>query len=186
MAVERERPHGQFNFEVELGDLRAGFHGCSSESREVRLAEYRIGDVNASSVQSTTGIKESAYVTLEHGVMGKLALYRLLDDMRKANRPAFENVIIHMTSEDHQQVVLTWKLHRARILKHVSGPLDAKGTDVTVDELTLAYERLEWSSRAAGPTTSRHPVRGTSLAPALAVARMDVAGPEAVPTLTWR
>ena len=37
----------------------------------------------------------------------------------------------------------TWKLLRARIVKHVSGPFNAKGSDVAMEELTLAYERLE-------------------------------------------
>ena len=37
----------------------------------------------------------------------------------------------------------TWKLLRARIIKHTSGPFNAKGTDVALEELTLAYERLE-------------------------------------------
>ena len=37
----------------------------------------------------------------------------------------------------------TWKLMRARIIKHTSGPFNAKGTDVAMEELVLAYERLE-------------------------------------------
>ena len=37
----------------------------------------------------------------------------------------------------------TWKLLRARIIKYVAGPLNAKGTDVAMEELTLAYERME-------------------------------------------
>jgi phage tail-like protein len=39
--------------------------------------------------------------------------------------------------------VQSWKLMRARIVKYVSGPLNAKGNDVAVEEITLAYERLE-------------------------------------------
>jgi len=39
--------------------------------------------------------------------------------------------------------VMSWKLRRARIVKHASGPLNAKGTDVAMEEVTLAYERLE-------------------------------------------
>jgi hypothetical protein len=39
--------------------------------------------------------------------------------------------------------VATWKLLRARIIKNVNGPFNAKGTDVAMEELTLAYERLE-------------------------------------------
>jgi hypothetical protein len=34
-------------------------------------------------------------------------------------------------------------LLRARIIKHTSGPFNAKGTDVALEELTLSYERLE-------------------------------------------
>jgi hypothetical protein len=39
--------------------------------------------------------------------------------------------------------VQTWKLLRAKIIKHVSGPFNAKGNDVAMEELTIAYERLE-------------------------------------------
>jgi hypothetical protein len=38
---------------------------------------------------------------------------------------------------------MTWKLLRARIIKHVSGPFNAKGSAVAMEEITLAYERLE-------------------------------------------
>ena len=37
----------------------------------------------------------------------------------------------------------TWKLLRARAVKHVSGPFNALCSDVAIEELTLAYERLE-------------------------------------------
>jgi phage tail-like protein len=53
------------------------------------------------------------------------------------------NVAIHLQNEDHTAIVMTWKLLRARIVKHTSGPFNAKGTDVAMEELTLAYERLE-------------------------------------------
>jgi hypothetical protein len=39
--------------------------------------------------------------------------------------------------------VQTWKLLRARIVKHTSGPFNAKGSDVAIEEIVLAYERLE-------------------------------------------
>ena len=38
---------------------------------------------------------------------------------------------------------MAWQLRRARIVRYVSGPLNARGTDVAMEELTLAYERLE-------------------------------------------
>jgi hypothetical protein len=52
-------------------------------------------------------------------------------------------VTIQLQNDDHTAVVQAWKLLRARIIKHVSGPLNAKGCDVAMEELTLAYERLE-------------------------------------------
>jgi hypothetical protein len=51
--------------------------------------------------------------------------------------------VIQLQNEDHTQVVHAWKLLRARIVKHVSGPLNGKGTDVAMEEMVLAYERLE-------------------------------------------
>ena len=148
MAVLRDRPYGQFNFLVDLGTgttegPEAGFQECSNIGMEVTVAEYRTGDMKENSVQKITGLNKSTDVTLKRGVMGKLDLYRWLHDIRNGNQKAFKTVLVHMKSEDHTQVVLTWKLHRARIIKHVSGPLNAKGTDVAMEELTLAYERLE-------------------------------------------
>ena len=52
-------------------------------------------------------------------------------------------VTVQLQNEDHTEVVQTWKLLRARIIKHTSGPFNAKGTDVAMEELVLAYERLE-------------------------------------------
>ena len=46
-------------------------------------------------------------------------------------------------NEDHTQPVVSWKLLRARIIKSTMGPFNAKGTDVAMEEMVLAYERLE-------------------------------------------
>jgi phage tail-like protein len=147
MAVQRDRPYVQFNFLVDLGNGQAdspqgGFQECSNIGMEVTVAEYRTGNMRENSVQKITGINKSTDVTLKRGVIGSLDLYQWLDDIRNGNQKAFRNVTIQLQSEDHSQVVQTWKLNRARIIKHVSGPLNAKGTDVAMEELTLAYERL--------------------------------------------
>jgi phage tail-like protein len=134
-----------FNFEVELGDLGvAGFQECSNIGMEVTVAEYRTGDMKENSVQKITGLNKSTDVTLKRGVIGKLDLYKWLDGIRRGDqKDALKTVVIHMKDETHSRAVLTWVLHRARIIKHVSGPLNAKGTDVAMEELTISYERLE-------------------------------------------
>lgn len=147
MAVLRDRPYVQFNFLVDLGNgtegAEAGFQECSNIGMEVTVSEYRNGNEKENSVRKITGLNKSTDVTLKRGVIGSLKLYEWLHAIRNGDQNAFKDITIQLQNEDHTEVVQTWKLHRARIIKHVSGPLNAKGTDVAMEELTLAYERLE-------------------------------------------
>jgi phage tail-like protein len=148
MAVLRDRPYNQFNFLVDLGTgdpmaVDAGFSECSTIGLEVSVAEYRNGNDKENAVRKITGLQKVSDVTLKRGLMGSLNLYTWLDQIRNGDQGALRTVTIQLQSEDHAEVVMTWKLMRARIVKHVSGPFNAKGTDVAMEELTLAYERLE-------------------------------------------
>ncbi|MDQ1560340.1 MAG: hypothetical protein QOD32_3400 [Pyrinomonadaceae bacterium] len=148
MAILRDRPYVQFNFLVDLGTgttegVEAGFQECSNIGMEVTVSEYRTGNSKENSVRKITGLNKATDVTLKRGVIGSLNLYKWLDDIRNGNQMAERTVVIQLQNEDHTAVVQTWKLLRARIIKHVSGPMNAKGTDVAMEELTLAYERLE-------------------------------------------
>jgi phage tail-like protein len=148
MAVQRERPYAQFNFLVDLGDgttdgATAGFQECSNIGMEVTVAEYRNGNEKENAVRKITGLNKATDVTLKRGVIGSLNLYNWLNQIRNGDENALRTVVIHLQNEDHTATVQTWKLLRARITKHVSGPMNAKGNDVAMEELTLAYERLE-------------------------------------------
>jgi phage tail-like protein len=148
MAVLRDRPYVQFNFLVDLGNgvtdgPQAGFQELSNVGMEVTVAEYRTGNMKENSVQKITGLNKSTDVTLKRGAIGSLDLYNWLDQIRNGDQSAYRTVTIQLQNEDHTQVVQTWKLLRARIIKHVGGPFNAKGTDVAMEELTLAYERLQ-------------------------------------------
>ncbi|QWF19498.1 phage tail protein [Lysobacter capsici] len=148
MATLRDRPYVQFNFLVDLGDgvtdgPQAGFQELSGIGMEVTVAEYRTGNAKENSVMKITGMNKSTDVTMKRGVIGSLNLYQWLDQIRNGDQKAMRTVTIHLQNEDHTQIVQTWKLLRARIIKHTSGPFNAKGTDVAMEELVLAYERLE-------------------------------------------
>lgn len=148
MAVLRDRPYVQFNFLVDLGTgntdgPEAGFQEVSGIGMEVTVSEYRNGNEKENSVRKITGLNKASDVTLKRGVIGSLDLYRWLDEIRSGSQNSLRNVTIQLQSEDHTKVVQTWKLMRARIIKHTSGPFNAKGTDVAMEELVLAYERLE-------------------------------------------
>ena len=148
MATFRDRPYMQFNFLVDLGDgatdgPKAGFQEVSGIGMEVTVAEYRTGNSKENSVMKITGINKCTDVTMKRGVIGSLDLYQWLDQIRNGDQKALRTVTVQLQNEDHTEVVQTWKLLRARIIKHTSGPFNAKGTDVAMEELVLAYERLE-------------------------------------------
>src|SRR5215218_6962250 len=148
MAVLRDRPYVQFNFLVDLGTgstdgAEAGFQEVSNIGMEVTVAEYRNGNEKENAVRKITGMNKATDVTLKRGVIGSLNLYQWLDQIRNGDQAAYRTVVIQLQNEDHTAVVVTWKLLRARIVKHVSGPMNAKGTDVAMEELTVGYERLQ-------------------------------------------
>ena len=148
MAIIRDRPYVQFNFLVDLGTGNtdgpdAGFQEVSGIGMEVTVAEYRNGNERENSVRKITGLNKSTDVTMKRGVIGSLALYNWLNQIRNGDQGALRNIVVQLQNEDHTSVVQTWKLLRARIIKHTSGPLNAKGTDVAMEELVVAYERLE-------------------------------------------
>jgi phage tail-like protein len=82
-------------------------------------------------------------VTLKRGVIGSLNLYQWLDQIRNGDQNALKTVTVQLQNEDHSAVIATWKLMGSRITKHSTATLSAKGTDVAMEEMTLAYERLE-------------------------------------------
>jgi len=148
MAEKRDRPYVQFNFLVDLGDgvtdtVDAGFQECSGIGMEVTVAEYRNGNAKLNNVMKITGMNKSTDITLKRGIIGSLNLYQWLDDIRLGNQNARRTVNIHLQNEDHTKNVMSWTLLEARIIKYTCGPLNAKGTDVAMEEMVLAYETLK-------------------------------------------
>jgi len=148
MAVLRDRPYARFNFLVDLGTGEtegpgAGFQECSGIGTSVDVVEYRNGNERENNPRKLTGLNRVNDVTLKRGLIGSLDLYQWLDQIRNGDAAAIRTVTISLMSEDHSASVMTWRLLRARIVKHTSGPFNAKGTDVAMEEMTLAYERLE-------------------------------------------
>jgi phage tail-like protein len=148
MAVLRDRPYTGFNFLVDLGDgntegPRAGFQEVSGLGMEVTVVEYRNGNAKENNPIKLTGLSKVPDVTLKRGIIGTTDLYEWLDQIRNGDQGALRTVTIQLQNEDHTQIGMTWKLLRARIVKHTSGPFNAKGSEVAIEEIVLAAERLE-------------------------------------------
>lgn len=148
MASLRDRPYTGFNFLVDVGDgvtegPNAGFQEVGGIGMEVAVIEYRTGNSKENSVMKLTGLNKVSDVTLKRGIIGSLTLYKWLDQIRNGDQQSLRTVTIQLQSEDHTEVVQTWKLLRARIVKHTSGPFNAAGSDLAMEEMVLACERLE-------------------------------------------
>jgi phage tail-like protein len=144
---KRNDPYGQFNFIVHLGagntkGPQAAFQECNI-GIEVTVAKCHKRNEKENSLRKITGLNKATDVTLKRGVIGSMKLLNWLNDIRNSNQAATRDVTIQLQSKDDRGVVQTWKLTRARIIKLVSGPIKANATDVAMEELTLAYERLE-------------------------------------------
>jgi len=148
MAVKRDRPYAQFNFLIDLGaggtdGPEAGFQECSEIGMSVDVIEYRNGNEKENGVRKLTGLARYPDVALRRGIIGSLDLYQWRRRHSQRQPDGRSHVTVRLMNEDHTAVVQEWKLLRARIIKHVSGPFNARASDVAMEELTLAYERLE-------------------------------------------
>jgi phage tail-like protein len=148
MAVQRDRPYPGFNFLVDLGSGKtdgpaAGFRECSSIGLELCVVEYRNGNEKENNARKLTGLARAPDVTLRRGIIGSLDLWAWINQVRNGDVGALRTVTISLMDEAHTAVVQAWKLLRARPVRHASGPFDAQSCEVAVEELTLAYERLE-------------------------------------------
>ena len=148
MATQRERPYNRFNFLVDLGDGNtegpdAGFAEVSGLGMQLEVIEYRNGNSCENEPMKITGLARVGDVTLRRGLIGSLKLYHWINQIRNGDTNALRTVTIQLQNEDHTATVQTWKLLRARNVKHVSGPFTAKGGDVAREEMVLAFERLE-------------------------------------------
>jgi phage tail-like protein len=126
MTTTRPRLYSQFNFLVDLG-IQGGPHAGFQEF---------------SQINKITGLNKSTDVTMKRGVVSAPALQDWLNQIKKAPKQAERTVEVALQDEQHQ-IVHRWTLLGARIIKHTAPPLNAKATDVAIEELVLSCERIE-------------------------------------------
>jgi phage tail-like protein len=147
MAVQREQPYPGQNFLVDLGDGdpqadENAFAEVDGLETWVEVIEYRSGADRDAAPTKLIGLNKVSDVVLRRGFTGSLRLYRWFDAVRNGEADAQRTVSITLLSEDRAPIA-SWKLLRARPVKYAVGPLLAEGCEVAIEELVLAYERLE-------------------------------------------
>lgn len=155
MAVERPgRPYSVFNFLVTIQDIstpdsfQAGFQEVAGLGVEITVAEYRAGNHSSNATIKVTGTHKFSDVTLKRGVMGYVELNNWVKQVRDGSQAALHNVKIELLDEERTAPVMTWRLINARPIKYTAPAFNGKGTDVAVEELVLAIERVAFENEA--------------------------------------
>ena len=144
--IPGEQPFTQFNIVIQLGSgeeskMFGGFQECSGIHLEEELISVVGKTPGQCGVTKITGMNKSTDVTLKRGVVSAPALNEWLKEVREGKK--VRDVTLVLQSEDRSKPPKKWKLVRARITKHTSGPLNAKGTDVTMEQLVISCKRIE-------------------------------------------
>jgi len=130
-------PYVQFNFKLSVGSsVLGGFQELTA------VEPPSIEPKRKTKITKITGINKSTDVTLKRGVINAPALNDWLKEVRDGHPGGRRTVTIELQNEMHQ-IVARWILHGARPIRNTFGEPDPQGTDVAIEELVLAYERLE-------------------------------------------
>jgi phage tail-like protein len=150
MAVQRQYPYNQFNFQVKFGSTQASFQEVSGLGMEIHMAEYRSGDRTDNSPIKVTGLSKYNDVTFKRGVIGDITtLYAWFRSISggagNASNGGVTVTINLMDDTNTGTAVQTWVLANARPIKLTGPSFNGKATDVAIEELVLITEGITQS-----------------------------------------
>jgi phage tail-like protein len=137
----RNDPYKNFNFLVEIdGIAQAGFSECTGLRLEVDVIEYREGG-EMSSVRKLPGRSKVGDITLKRGITISKELQDWIQSVRNGVADRRNGAIVLL--DDARKPVVRWRFFDAFPRKWEGPNLDAKGSDVAIETLTLCCENLE-------------------------------------------
>jgi phage tail-like protein len=145
--ANRVDPYAGYNFSVELdGITRAGFRECSGLENSQSAGEYREGTDRYLSVRKIPGLNTYSDITLSRGFTSdsKLWEWRVLAMKGTVQRHDISITLM----DDTGNAKITWNLYECWPKSWTGPSLNASADEVAIEQLTLAYERLEvdqWS-----------------------------------------
>lgn len=148
MAILRNRPYGNSNFQVDFGssNARAETAGFS----EVVFPEFGVADGNESTAVRAVQTQADQthpgggkHLVLKRGAIGSLDLYDWWNKARRGKAPKRRTLKVELLSEDHTTVVLTWRFFNVRPVTLAYTPLRANEGGIVIETLELAFDRME-------------------------------------------
>ena len=138
--MARVEPFTNFNFTVEIdGIKRAEFHECTGFNSSVDVIEHREG--GAISPLKLAGQTKYANITLRRGVTDDRELYAWHLDAAAGNVQRKNGSIVVRDRQGTETA--RWNFFDAWPVRWAGPALNAEGTDIAIEELELAVERLE-------------------------------------------
>jgi phage tail-like protein len=148
MAIARERPYLNGNFHVDLGtgDVesgRAAFTQVILPDATVVPIEYRTGNDRSNESRKLPGAVQYTHLALRRGLIGETDLYEWWNQARNGDPAVRRNVTVSLLSEDRGEVVWRWRFTNAWPTKYTTSSLNAGNENVVLEEVELAFERME-------------------------------------------
>ena len=138
---DRVDPYRNFNFRLEIdGITQAGFSDVTGLSASTDPIEYREGGFEMTA-RKLPGQTKYTNLTLKWGLTDSRELYDWYRDVVKGKIERRSGSIILMDLEGNEAV--RWNFFEAWPTKWTGADLSAKGTDVAIETLELAHEKIE-------------------------------------------
>lgn len=139
-TAQRIEPFVSFNFLVEIDGLtRAAFHECSGFNSSMDMIEHREG--GAITPMKLPGLVKYGNITLRRGVTDDRELYDWHLSALTGTIQRRSGSVVVLDRRGIEQV--RWNFFDAWPQRWEGPSLNAEGTDVAIEVLELAVERLE-------------------------------------------
>jgi phage tail-like protein len=139
---DRHDPYAGYNFSIELdGITRAGFRECSGLENSQNATEYREGTDKNLAVRKMPGLVAHSDVTLSRGVTNDRKLWDWREKAMKGTVDRHDISITLIDDTGHPRI--TWNLFECWPRQWTGPSFDATADEIAVEQLTLAYERIE-------------------------------------------
>ena len=152
---EKPRPFTNFNFSVEIYPdgksapiAEASFSECDGLEMTHDVKTIRSGGANDRAVR-VPGTVNYSNLTLKRGMTGNFDLWTWFENSI-ADPFLRANAEVVLLGEDGSSERARFQLHRCLPAKLKAPPLNAKDGQVAIEELQLAYEKLELARPAKG------------------------------------
>jgi phage tail-like protein len=145
MAQPGQQPvyYRAFQFLVEIdGISQARFQEVGGVDATTDVIEYREGG-DLLGTRKLPGQTKHSNLSLKRGYTDDARLWQWYDDVMTGRTERIRRNISVVQTDMSGLEVFRWNLYQAFPVKYTAAPFNAKGNDLAIETLEIAYERIE-------------------------------------------